>query len=135
MPTKPKRPCRGRFNACPNLVEINQKYCPTCLPLEKKRQRKETREYDKTRDPNVVKWQKSARFQRSRAWFLKRNPICNECEKQNKLTPATILHHITPHNGEYRLFWDQSNWQGLCNACHEDKHVQDRWGRKQSITI
>lgn len=58
------------------------------------------------------------RWRRERADFLKRNPFCRRCSQ-----PATVVDHITPHKGDRRLFWDQSNWQPLC-AHHHNKHKQ-----------
>ena len=33
-------------------------------------------------------------------------------------SPATELDHKIKHNGDPVLFWDQDNWQGLCNSHH-----------------
>jgi 5-methylcytosine-specific restriction protein A len=37
------------------------------------------------------------------------------------LTEATIIDHIIPHRGDKRLFWDRTNWQPICQACHDRK--------------
>jgi len=29
-----------------------------------------------------------------------------------------VVDHIIPHQGDYALFWDVSNWQGLCYRHH-----------------
>ncbi len=34
---------------------------------------------------------------------------------------ANEVDHIKPHNGDLALFWDESNWQSLCKACHSRK--------------
>ena len=39
--------------------------------------------------------------------------------------PATVVDHIVPHKGDMALFWDKSNWQGLCAHCH-NSHKQRR---------
>lgn len=36
-----------------------------------------------------------------------------------KETPSTVVHHKIPHKGNYDLFWDESNWMGLCKECHD----------------
>ena len=41
--------------------------------------------------------------------------------KENKLTPATVVDHIIPHRGDRKLFWDESNWQSLCERHHNEK--------------
>ncbi len=32
---------------------------------------------------------------------------------------ATIVHHKIPHKGDRRLFWSRSNWQPVCQPCHD----------------
>lgn len=59
------------------------------------------------------------RWQRARALFLARHPVCmcpDGCGR-----PATEVDHIRPHRGDERLFWDQTNWQGLTKECHSAK--------------
>ena len=51
----------------------------------------------------------------------KRPCRCAECMKQGNLTPATVVDHIIPHRGDMKLFWDESNWQALCESCHNQK--------------
>lgn len=42
--------------------------------------------------------------------------------KQDKLTPSTVADHIVPHRGDPVLMWDEtSNWQALCERCHNKK--------------
>jgi 5-methylcytosine-specific restriction protein A len=43
--------------------------------------------------------------------------------------PASVLDHIIRHQGNAELFWDQTNWQGLCVACHGKKTALEVWGR------
>ena len=52
---------------------------------------------------------------------LHSHSLCVECEKQGKLTQATVVDHIVPHRGDQKLFWDESNWQPLCKPCHDKK--------------
>ena len=49
------------------------------------------------------------------------HPLCAECRKQGRYTKATVVDHIVPHRGDQKLFWDRSNWQPLCKACHDRK--------------
>ena len=65
-----------------------------------------------------------ARWRRARKAFLQRHPLCAECMKEGKLTPATVVDHIVPHRGDPRLFWDEKNWQPLCKDCHDRKTGQ-----------
>lgn len=48
------------------------------------------------------------------------------CQAEGKpYSLASVVDHITPHRGDYALFWDQANWQSLCAPHHN--------GAKQSI--
>ena len=107
MPKAPKRPCR--YPGCPNLCDKGV-YCSQHMQFSSDRMRggAESRGYD-------------ARWRKARTAFLQRNPLCNECMKRGKITPATVVDHIIPHRGDRKLFWDESNWQPLCECCHDRK--------------
>ena len=107
MPKAPKRPCR--YPGCPNLCDKGV-YCSQHMQFSSDRMRggAESRGYD-------------ARWRKARTAFLQRNPLCNECMKRGKITPATVVDHIIPHRGDRKLFWDESNWQPLCKDCHDRK--------------
>ena len=64
------------------------------------------------------------RWRKARKAFLQLHPLCAECMKEGKLTPATVVDHIVPHRGAPRLFWDEKNWQPLCKDCHDRKTGQ-----------
>ncbi len=34
------------------------------------------------------------------------------------------MDHIKPHRGDLALFWDRTNWQPLCNPCHNSLKAQ-----------
>lgn len=60
-----------------------------------------------------------ARWRRAREAYLTENPWCVYCERAGRFEPATVVDHIEPHRGDMELFWDRSNWQGLCAPCHD----------------
>ena len=82
--------------------------------------RQADRLYDRKRGSSTQRGY-GARWQRRRLIFLKNNPLCVECLKRGERTPATEVDHIEPHNGDPVLFWDESNWQGLCKTDHSIK--------------
>ena len=45
------------------------------------------------------------------------------CHDQGRLTAATVVDHIAPHEGDQAKFWDKTNHQALCKPCH-DRHKQ-----------
>ncbi|MCL6690592.1 HNH endonuclease [Pseudomonas sp. R3.Fl] len=68
------------------------------------------------------------KWQKARAAFLARNPLCAECERHGKIKLATEVDHIKPHKGDQLLFWSESNWQGLCKPCHSAKTASEDGG-------
>lgn len=107
MPRTPPRPCR--FPGCPGLCETGV-YCKAHAQYSTDRVRggAAARGYGR-------KWRKA------RALYLERHPLCAECLKERKATPATVVDHIIPHRGDPALFWDVDNWQPLCKPCHDRK--------------
>lgn len=68
--------------------------------------------------------------------FLTNNPLCRMCREVGTLRKATVVDHIVPHRGNQKLFWDTSNWQPLCDHCHNSiKHRQEITGRIEGATV
>jgi len=88
---------------------------------------KQRAEQDKKRGSSTQRGYGS-KWQRARGWFLKSNPLCVRCEKDNRVTIAIIVDHIIPHKGNMRLFWDRLNWQPLCKRCHDIKTATEDGG-------
>lgn len=107
MPYKPKVPCR--HPGCPELVEAGKLYCEKHRPLHP----------EVTRP--AAKRGYGSRWQRARKKYLEAHPLCAECMKQGRYTKATVVDHIVPHRGDQKLFWDQGNWQALCERHHNIK--------------
>ncbi|VEA69060.1 HNH endonuclease [Serratia plymuthica] len=64
----------------------------------------------------------SNRWGKYRLMYLKAHPLCAVCEKQGIYTPAKIVDHIIPIEGEQDvLFWPQTNHQPICQSCHSRK--------------
>ena len=110
---KSKHPCG--VTSCKNLT--TDKYCEEHKDRETVRGRRI--------NPERVKMYKDPRYQRDRERFLIMHPFCNApgCNE-----PATDLDHIIPHRGDFRLFYDMSNWQGLCHKHHSIKTATEDGG-------
>jgi 5-methylcytosine-specific restriction protein A len=67
------------------------------------------------------RWYCSARWQRLRAEVLRDEPFCRSCLANGRKVITSDIDHIQKHNGEAVLFWNRSNLQGLCKACHAVK--------------
>lgn len=55
---------------------------------------------------------------KGRAHFLRHNPLCVFCLENGFAEPAKVVDHKIPHKGDEKLFFDQSNWQPLCDFHH-----------------
>lgn len=64
-----------------------------------------------------------ARWQKARAGWLRKHPLCVMCADMGRIVEASVVDHIEPHRGERARFWDTTNWQSLCKHCH-DSHKQ-----------
>jgi 5-methylcytosine-specific restriction endonuclease McrA len=64
-----------------------------------------------------IKWYKTAAWRNIRKRQLSIEPLCRFCKKDGKITPATVVDHITPHRGDMKLFF-AGPFQSLCSECH-----------------
>ena len=76
------------------------------------------------------------RWLRLRKEKLTAQPLCERCQQQGLVTPATEVHHVTPVEdgltlaAKRRLMYDPNNLRALCHACHVQTHVElGRCGR------
>ena len=78
------------------------------------------RDHDRAREKNSPwrKWYRTARWASIRNMVLGRDPYCTRCNAQGVTTPSTVANHIKPHKGDYDLFWDMENLEGVCAPCH-----------------
>ena len=60
------------------------------------------------------KWEKISRA------FRLANPACNECGEIREMS-RMVVDHVVPHRGDRKIFWEPSNWQTLCQTCHNKK--------------
>ncbi len=78
--------------------------------------------YDKQRDEQPWrKWYRSKRWRDIRDFHESKFPWCVECQKAGHLVAWTQLDHIVPHRGDYEMFWNPRNRQGLCDIHHGRK--------------
>ena len=74
------------------------------------------------------------RWQRLSRQFLRQaeNALCVMCQAEGQTRQAEVVDHVIPHKGDETLFWDQTNWQGLCKPHHSrDKQAEERGFRKR----
>lgn len=69
------------------------------------------------------------KWQKARERYLREHPLCVYCQREGRVTVATVVDHIEPHRGDDVLFWNESNWQGLCASHHsKDKQREEAKG-------
>lgn len=81
------------------------------------------REYDR-RSRN----RESKRFYNSKAWKAVRasklaaDPICEQCEREGRLTRADVVHHKLELVQHPELGLCMENLESLCHSCHNFHH-------------
>ena len=116
LPYKPKRPCS--YPGCPELTD--GRFCKQHAKEESKRYE----QYD--RDPAIHKRYGRA-WKRIRDRYISIHPLCEQCKKEGRITPAEEVHHILPlsHGGTH----SEDNLMALCKSCHSriTAEMGDRW--------
>lgn len=113
---KPLKPCRK--SGC--IALTSETYCAKHkkeYQASKEMERKTAHERGYT-----SRWSKASKT------YLMHNPWCVACLKDGRYEAATETDHIIPHKGDAKLFWDKSNWQGLCHSCHSQKTAKEDGG-------
>lgn len=122
MPWAPNRPCREPL--CSKLIGSGG-YCEEHRKANDRRYNR-----DRRRDPNREDgFYSSTAWRRLRIIQLREHPLCADCLRDGRMTPATVADHKIPiKQGGAAL--DPSNLQSLCSSCHSRKSALEgsRWG-------
>lgn len=119
VPMAPRRPCLTP--GCRGWAEPGSGYCVACRSQV-------NRMYNKER-PGYAALYRTSRWRDAARRWLRSHPLCAECERQGRVTAGRIVDHIVPHRGDMSLFWNQENWQTLCQPCHNRKTATERRDR------
>ena len=111
VPRRPNKPCA--YPNCPQLIEPGQRYCPT--------HKAQSQRVADTHRATAHQRGYTSTWRRARKRYLAACPLCVECKGQGRITAATVVDHIIPHQGDMELFWDEGNWQSMCSVCHSRK--------------
>lgn len=101
MAQRAKRPCTTP--GCPALTDGGP--CEKCRPVGELRPNANQRGYD---------WQWSL-FRRR---YLAQHPLCVDCLKADRATPASEVHHKIKLKQRPDLKYHHGNLEGLCKPCH-----------------
>jgi len=102
MATGPPHPCAEP--GCNVLVPAGVDRCSHHVKVQNMRRR--AMEPARQTDPDAPRY--DTRWAKARRGFLAKHPVCVRCG-----APATVVDHITPHRGDWRLFWERANWQSV----------------------
>lgn len=108
------------YPGCRETITMGERYCD-------KHKTKANQHKEKKRLTSYQRGYNSA-WRRARSSFLMEHPLCEECLRKGRTTPATVVDHIIPHKGNRDLFWDDENWQALCKPCHDRKTAKEDGG-------
>ena len=67
----------------------------------------------------------NSRWVKARNAYIQAHPLCVLCQREGRVTAAQVVDHIRPHKGDLKLFWDQGNWQSVCDPCHRRKSAAE----------
>ncbi|WP_304382500.1 HNH endonuclease [Turicimonas muris] len=112
---------------CRHLAVLPDRYCEKHKPMAEEKRKKLKEQRQRYKGTSSQRGYNSA-WRKARLAFLMEHPLCAECERQGKTTVATCVDHIKPHRGDMNLFWDESNWQSLCQSCHSRKTAKEDGG-------
>ena len=66
----------------------------------------------------------SKQWRALRNWYIKQNPLCEQCKRDGNITNGDCIDHIKPISiGGHKV--SESNIQTLCNKCHAKKSAQE----------
>lgn len=89
---------------------------------------KKTRKNENTMRRERMEIYNTARWRELRLVKLSRNPLCEMCLKEGRITPTEDIHHIVSFMTVYdyqqrlRLAFDFNNLMSLCKQCHQKMH-------------
>lgn len=118
MPYKSKTPCC--WPGCG--ATTHSRYCD-------KHTKQHRREYDQHRatyNPEHHQFYNGARWRKVRAIQLHKQPLCEHCLENNRVTLANVVDHKTPRS-QGGSDYDSNNLQSLCTRCHNSKTAKETW--------
>ena len=85
-----------------------------------KRHKDKERQYNASR-PARHGFYASPEWRRVRDWYRSRYPLCEECQRQGRVTAAELVHHKREISQGGELL-DVDNLESLCRSCHSRVH-------------
>jgi len=102
------------------------------LPKHKRKSWMPKKEEGQTRQYDNTAFYQSKQWRMTRNYYIKRNPLCEQCLRDNKTTSGQCVDHIKQVTKGGSKF-DESNLQTLCNSCHAKKSGQEAMEYRKGI--
>ena len=94
------------------------------LPWDSKARIKKSQTYIRERSADLYH---TARWTRLSRAFKASHPLCEECKKKGKITPADVTDHVVPWPiCGAEGFFNEDNLQALCHNCNHEKGQRDK---------
>lgn len=83
-----------------------------------------------SKDKDYNKLIHTVKWMRLRRDTLTAHPLCQRCEAEGRITPATEVHHICPveeaitMTDKVQRMYDPHNLKALCHSCHVKTHTE-----------
>ncbi|SHH06089.1 HNH endonuclease [Tepidibacter thalassicus] len=116
--------------ACGKIIDYNQKYCKECEKKYEQERRESNKQYDRhvRYSKDNIKYSK---FYHSAEWvkvrqvaIVRDHALCQDCLKENRITPYDTVHHIVPIKQDWDKRLDVDNLVCLCESCHQKRHKE-----------
>lgn len=115
---------------CGKIIDYNLAYCKECAAKKEEQRKNRHKQYDRkvrySRD-NI----KYSKFYRSKEWnkirqvaITRDHGLCQDCLKENRITPYDTVHHIVPIKEDWSKRLDIDNLVCLCESCHQKRHKE-----------
>ncbi len=76
-------------------------------------------------DFDIRELRKTYRYQQFRDRFMRRNPLCAECDRQGRVAKSDEMDHVVPVTQAPERVWDETNLEALCRPCHHEKTARE----------
>lgn len=118
MPSRSNRPCKER--GCPNLTRDISGYCDEHRQTAIDKQNERRAQHDKYRGSARERGYDKT-WERLRKMYLREHPLCEDCLEEEKIEPATEVHHKQKVKDHPELRLVKSNLRALSKECHSKR--------------
>jgi len=113
---------------CGKVIDFGQRYCDACAQKAEQSRKEYYKQYDiYQRDQKAREFYSSPEWEKVRKQAMIRDyGLCQDCLKENRITPADVVDHIKPIRHFWHLRLTLENLRCLCNRHHAAKTAEDR---------